>query len=280
MRPPATRKLIAALALQAAWASAAGAQQADTACLRPPIPAEAQAAGLTREAFALCPRQRDIGFAGEPTKALFNGVWYQRDPPAPALYADAPDGLALSLGGWLASASRQMNPGRLPLLSGSEPFFLEVEVSLSDNDRDHWPAVWMLPVEHNARQDDRLPGDPPKFERWLEIDIDEGGFGNGAKGTILAWEGVWPHYRNWQPPPILDNAALDRTRPNKFAVLYQPDKREFSFWLNDRRHTVVHDETTPNVMSRRHYYLILCAQSHGQQVPYSMIVESMRAYVQ
>jgi hypothetical protein len=273
------RRLIAALTLLAALVSVAGAQEADPACPRQPIPAEAQAAGLTREAFALCPHKHDIGFAGDPAKALFNGVWYQRTPPSPDLYADTPDGLAVSLGGWLASVSRPMKPGRLPLLAGSEPFFVEVEVSLSDNDRDHWPAIWMLPVEHDARQDDRLPGDPPRFERWLEIDIDEGGFANGAKGAILAWEGVWPKYRRWQPPPILDNEALDRTRPNKFAVLFQPDKREFSFWLNDRRPTLVHDETTPDVMSRHHYYLILCAQSHGEQTPYSMVVRSIRAYV-
>ena len=44
--------------------------------------------------------------------------------------------------------------------------------------RDHWPAVWLMPAEHDGRHDS-TPAIRPDYERFMELDVDEGGFGPG-----------------------------------------------------------------------------------------------------
>jgi hypothetical protein len=42
--------------------------------------------------------------------------------------------------------------------------------------------------------------DSPGFERWMELDVDEGGFGPGLLGTVHSWSGIAPNYTNISGP--------------------------------------------------------------------------------
>ncbi|WP_225112354.1 hypothetical protein [Bradyrhizobium sp. NBAIM32] len=151
-------------------------------------------------------------------------------------------------------------------------------MSLSDNDPDHWPAVWLMPVEHNVRQDDVYEGDPPKFERWLEIDVDEGGYANGAMGTALSWSGIWPNYTRIRSTPNLHNAFLDRTKLNRFGAGFDASNMSIGFWLNDELQYVARSPSVPDVALKQSFYLIVSAQSRGKNIPYRMSVARVQAF--
>ncbi len=140
------------------------------------IPPGAAALGYTRPVIYLTPTVDDISYDAT-SKNLFSGNWY--DAPRPAsTYSMTGGVLTLSQGGVLTTESRKSEPGALPLLLGSNGFYVEFAVKLSENDTDHFPAVWVMPQEHDVHQSDHQPGDPPHFERWMELDV------NGAPSSI------------------------------------------------------------------------------------------------
>jgi hypothetical protein len=154
------------------------------------VPPGAAALGYTKCIIDERPTAADIAPGKNGDYKWFSGQWWGGDGPSLDHYRTEDGALVLSLGGDLVSTSRDFTGGKLPLLPGPDGFYVEFEVRLSDNDPDHWPAVWLMPAEHNGR-DDHYDGDPPGYERFMELDIDEGGFGPGLTGTVHSTSGVW-----------------------------------------------------------------------------------------
>jgi hypothetical protein len=71
-----------------------------------------------------------------------------------------------------------------------------------------------MPVEHNRKMLDSYPGDPAGFERWMELDVDEGGIGP-APIELLKRVSV-----QWRCPAEPEKSNL-ATGPN-FGVHYYP----------------------------------------------------------
>jgi hypothetical protein len=233
--------------------------------------------------YTLCvinehPTAADIASGSGGDYKWFNGQWWESPPPLTD-YSTVTNVLVLSLGGDLVSTPRDFSAGALAVLSGSNGFYVEFDVQLSDNDQDHWPAVWLMPVEHNAQLRDWYPGDPPGFERWMELDVDEGGWGSGLLGTVHSWSGIWPNYTNISNPNNLSPVALDRSRKHSFGASYDPVHYRVSWWVDGSRQMSAGPPYVPAIAAKQHFYLILSAQTHGKNIPYSMFVSGVRAYV-
>lgn len=251
------------------------------ACESRPVPPGARALGYTRIAFDLCPTLSDISLDGiGNATALYNSVWWSPKIPSPSLYADAPDGgVTIAMGGALATVPRTMVPGKLPLLSGSSGFYVEFETRISDNDRDHWPAVWLMPIEHNGRHEDHYPPDVARYERWQEIDVDEGGYAPGPMGTAIAWEGIWPNVKRTRSNPNLKNDPIDRTVRHRFGAGYDPKKLTITFWYDEKQQYTAESPAVSEITRRQNFYLIMNSQSHKTKTPYTMTVYRIRAFV-
>jgi hypothetical protein len=251
------------------------------ACEDKPPPPGAMALGSTQVVYDLCPSVSDISTDGEPgTAKLYRGVWWSNDVPDKSVYSNNPDGsLAIPLAAGLTSIPRKMIPGSLPLLTGDREFFVEFEASLSDDDPDHFPAVWLMPIEHNQRQEDHYPPDEHGFERWLEIDVDEGGFSPGPKGTAISWTGVWPNYKKVQSNPDLHNKKIDRTRRHRFGAGFNPQNLTISFWYDDKLQYTASGESVAKIATKQHFYVIMNADTHGRNLPYTLNVYRVRAFV-
>ena len=196
----------------------------------------------------------------------------------------------LFLGGDLVSTAPgdMKGDGLLPLLPGADGFYVEFDVKLTSNDQDHWPAVWLMPIEHNGRQEDSPaggqrsePGDPMKFERWMELDVDEGGFGPGLTGTVHNWTGVYPKYLSTQNRNNVVNATLDRTVYHTYGASYDPKTETVAWWLDGVK-LIETAEDVPTIAARQKFYLIVSCQSHlgvDKGDDYLMFVRRVRAYV-
>ena len=242
------------------------------------VPPGAAALGYTLCVINEHPTASDVAPGSSGACKWFSGQWWESPPPLTD-YSTASNVLVLSLGGDLVSTPRNFSAGALPVLPGSNGFYVEFDVQLSDNDPDHWPAVWLMPVEHNARQQDHYPGDPPGFERWMELDVDEGGFGPGLCGTVHSWTGIYPNYANSQNLNNESRVALDRTRIHTFGASYDPGARTVAWWVDGARQMSAGPPYVPAVAALQHFYLILSAQTHGQNIPYSMSISGVRAYL-
>ncbi|WP_156164491.1 hypothetical protein [Bradyrhizobium sp. LTSP885] len=251
------------------------------ACNDGPLPEGATKLGFTRLAFNICPNVSDISMDGRGDSAkLYNGVWWDKAVPPKSLYTDNADGsLSISFGGALATVPRTMTPGALPLLRGTDGFFVEFEVSLSDNDHDHFPAVWLMPIEHNQRLDDSYQPDERGFERWIEIDVDEGGFAPGPMGTAISWSGTWPNYTRVRSNPDLYNQRIDRSHRHKFAAGFDPKTLTITFWHDDKIQYVAKGESVPEIARKQNFYVIMNAASHKLNLPYTMNVYGVRAFI-
>jgi hypothetical protein len=195
------------------------------------------------------------------------------------LYEQATDGIVMQRGGALATVKMNSYPGQFPLLSGKRPFYIEAQVALSSNDRDNFPAVWLMPIEHNLRMEDVYEGDPKSFERWFELDIDEGGFGPGGHHTAISWTGIHPNYQKIQNPNPTSKVPLDRTQPNVFGVSYSPEDLTVRWWLNGQQVLQASHPYVPEIARRQNFYLIVSAQSHKNISQYQMKLMGVRAFV-
>jgi hypothetical protein len=169
--------------------------------------------------------------------------------------------------------------GQLPLLPGSKGFYVEFSVRLSDNDPDHWPAVWLMPVEHNGMKQDHYAGDPEGFERWMELDVDEGGFGPGLAGACHSWRGTYPRYHSLHNGNNVSSVPIDRSKQHTFGASYDPIGQKVTWWVDGEKQMQTASPHVPAVASKQRFYLILSAQSHGKQKPYLMFVSGVRAFV-
>ena len=272
------KKLLTSCALLAgALASGTSPAQSPASTAVPP---GAAALGYTHQVIYLHPTTDDIAYDNSSGKNLYSGDWY--DPVKPASTYSMTDGiLTMNLGGVLNTQSRRSKPGALPLLLGSKGFYVEFAVKLSDNDPDHFPAVWAMPEEHNAAQEDHQPGDPPHYERWMELDVNEGGLGtnlDGAfRGAVINWWGIYPHYER-KVFNNIDRSPIDMTVEHIFGASYDPVGRQVTWWLDGVNKGSQSTASFPSIINSYHYYLIMNAASRGAKLPYQMQVRYFAAW--
>lgn len=246
-----------------------------------PVPPGAAALGYTKCVINEHPTVADIAPGKNGDYKWFSGQWYAQ-PPSLDHYTMQHGVLAISLGGDLVSTARDFSGGKLPLLPGIDGFYVEFEVRLSDNDPDHFPAVWLMPAEHSGKQEDHYPGDPPGFERWMELDVDEGGFGPGLTGTVHSWTGIWqgdPPYQRVMNPNNVSKTPLDRSQRHTFGASYDPVRQQATWWVDGVQQMSAGHPYVPGVAAKQHFYLIISAQTHGGNKPYHMFISGVRAYV-
>lgn len=248
-------------------------------CREAAIPPGAAEVGADQPLFQDCPQIADIDFTGKVYgKKYYSGLYFTK-PSDQSFYAQTNEGLIIKRGAGVAMVTMNSYRGYFPLLSGDRPFYIEAQVSTSSNDPDNFPAIWLMPIEHNLRQDDVYEPDPMGFERWFELDIDEGGFGPGGHHTAISWTGKWPDYKKIQNANTTSKVSLDRTQPNVFGVSYSPVSLTVNWWLNGKRVLEATRPYVPEVARRQRFYLILTAQSHKNISDYQMLFMGVRAFV-
>jgi hypothetical protein len=249
----------------------------------PTVPPGAAALGYTKCILDEHPTAADIAPGKNGDHKWFSGQWWAGEGPSLDHYRTQDGLLVLALGGDLVSTSRDFSGGRLPLLPGPDGFHVEFEVQLSDNDADHWPAVWLMPAEHNGRQEDHYEGDPAGYERFMEFDIDEGGFGPGLTGTVHSTSGIWSKEHGYpehvQNPNNVSTVPLDRSQWHTFGGSYDPKQQKVTWWVDGVEQMSAGAPYVPEVAAKQHFYLIISNQTHGAKKPYDMFVRGVRAYV-
>ena len=268
------------------------------------VPAGAAALGYTRIVIDERPKLADIAPGKIGNYKWFRGaVWTPTQPPLSNFtetngvltILQKADGTSNSLVG----APHDFAGGVFPRLEGSEGFYIEFDVRLSTNNTDHWPAVWLMPAEHNGGNGQPLqdvypniyPNDPPSYQRWMELDVDEGGFRPGMLGSVISWEGQYPNYTaKISNSYAAGAAALDRTQRHVFGASWDPVHQRVTWWLDGKKFYVADNTVTPGCISPvadlQNFYPILGAQTHGPwknpptpAVPYSMFIHAVRAYM-
>lgn len=283
-KAPATWLALAAMCLAApacGGGDGGGASHASgqLICTDAAVPAGAAQVGAHQLLFQDCPKLADVDFTGKTGgRKYYNGLYFTK-PRASSLYEQADDGVILKKSAVLATVKMNATPGQLPLLSGAQPFYIEAQASTSSNDPDNFPAIWLMPIEHNPRMEDVYPPDPKGFERWFELDIDEGGFGPGGHHTAISWSGKWPNYQKVQNPNPTSRVPLDRTQPNVFGVSYDPATLTVKWWMNGKQVLQAGPPAVPEIARRQNFYLIVSAQSHKNISDYQMKFMGVRAYV-
>lgn len=242
------------------------------------VPPGAAALGYTKCVIHERPTADDVAQGRNGNFKWFSGQWYSKTCPSLDHYQTRGRALVIKLGGNLVSTPLDFSEGKLPLLPGADGFYVEFDVQLSDNHPDHWPAVWLMPAEHDGKRD-HYEGDPPGYERFMELDVDEGGFGPGLTGTVHSTEGVWPKWKHIQNPNNVSRVPLDRSRKHTFGASYDPLRQQVTWWLDGRRQMSAGEPYVPAVAAKQNYYLILSGQSHGKKIPHDTIVSGVRAYV-
>jgi hypothetical protein len=244
------------------------------------IPPGAAALGYTKCIINEHPVVTDIAPGKRGNYKWFSGQWwYASRSPSLDHYSMSNGVLTLSPGGDLTSTPLDFSKSILPLLPGKKGFYVEFDVQLSDDDPDHWPAVWMMPAEHNGHRGDCYSGDPSGFERWMELDVDEGGFGPGLTGTVHAGQGFDPNYQNPQNPNNVSKKPLDRSQKHTFGASYDPINSRVTWWVDGVKQMSTTAPYVPVVARQQNFYLIMSNQTHGKKKPYSMFVSGVRAYI-
>jgi DUF1680 family protein len=242
------------------------------------IPHGAAALGYAKRVINEKPAAADVAPGRNGHYKWFSGQWFQKKQPTLDHYQTRDGELAIKLGGNLVSAPLDFSRGALPLLPGADGFYVEFDVRLSDNDPDHWPAVWLMPAEHDGRHD-HYEGDPPGYERFMELDVDEGGFGPGLTGTVHSTEGVWPKWKHIQNPNNVSRTPLDRSQTHTFGASYDPTARRVVWWVDGKEQMAAGAPYVPAIAAKQHFYLILSGQSHKLKKPHDTIISGVRAYV-
>jgi hypothetical protein len=258
-------------------ASPGDASDGSTSCPGPPP--GAVALGYATQAFCLEPTIADISYTSAGATNLYSGQWYDTTPPDSTHYSMEKGTLAIAMGGEVTTQRQDSLQGKLPYLVAGNGYYVEFAVTLSDNDSDHWPAVWLMPQEHNDKQSDHLSTDPAGYERWMEVDCDEGGFYPGSLNSLINWQGIYPNYTNttWNDDGKLP--ALDRTTEHVFGVSYDPVGQMAAYWLDGANVYSHSTSTIPAIVNTYHYYLIAGAQTHGANKPYEMLVRYTSAWI-
>jgi hypothetical protein len=254
--------------------------QQTSPCANPAPPPGALSLGYVRLVFCETPSASDIDFTdtGSSSK-LYAWGWYNKLPASKSFFSMAGQTFVIANGGGVTTETHRSLPGALPLLPASAGFYVEFAERLSDNDPDHFPAVWLMPQEHNGHHDDHMPGDPAGYERWMELDVDEGGYNDGHLGTMISWSGTAPHYehKNLNNAPS-STLGMDRTKEHIFGLSYDPAGKKVTWWVDGVNVGSVSTETVPSIVNSHHYYLIMGAQHHKLDRPYTMYVRYFSAW--
>lgn len=209
----------------------------------------------------------------------FRDIWYKKNRSKSEKFKIHDDYMIISTGGEIVSFSRDFACGKVPLISGAGGFYIEFRYKLSNNNKKNWPAVWLMPVEHNNEKRD-VYGDVVGWQEWMELDVDEGGFGPGVTGTVHSWSGIYPKFSNLQNKNNIHGVELDRTAFNRFGASYDPEKLEVVWWLNDREIIKSGPPYVPMVSRLQNYYIIISNQFHGDAVdPYDIVFDYVAVYV-
>jgi hypothetical protein len=196
--------------------------------------------GAAALGYTLCvinekPTASDIAPGSTGNYKWFSGQWWETPPPH-SDYSTINNALALSLGGELVSTPGNFSTGALPVLPGSNGFYVEFDMQLSDNGSDHWPGVWLLPVENNAQVSDYYPtlypNDPFDYERCMEFDVEEGGWGPGLLGTVHFWTGVPPNVSSIANSNNEDPTPLNLSQKHTFGGSYNPVNQTVAWWVD------------------------------------------------
>ena len=279
-------KQVRALSLPALTASLAipGIVMAQTApCASDYMPPGAQSLGFTQRVFCVVPTVADITTENESSFKLFSGQWYSANPTPLTFYAMSGSTLVIHSGGGVTTEMRNSQLGALPTLLASNGFYVEFQVSLSSNDPDHFPALFAMPQEHNGHKTDHVPGDPTNFERWMELDVDEGGYSSsplgGFHGTLINWSGTYPtfQHQNWSVDPP-STFGMDRTQYHIFGLSYDPKAQRVTWWMDGVNVGSQSSQPIPSIVNTYHYYLIMGAQMHKLNKPYDMYVKYFGAW--
>jgi hypothetical protein len=268
-----------AVAFGLAAAGVSGRARADASpCANPAPPPGAASLGIPHLIFCVQPTTADISVVDSTSAKLFSGSWYNQSAIPMTFYSMNGPVLVISKGGGVSTETRKSTAGALPLLAASAGFYVEFAVRLSDNDSDHWPAVWLMPQEHDAHHTDHLAGDPQGSERWMELDVDEGGFNAGHHGAVINWSGKYPEYQHQNLSNDVPKPALDRTQEHIFGMTYNPSAQKVTWWIDGASVGSVSTATLPAFVNDHHYYLIMGAQNHGANHPYDMYVRYFSAW--
>ena len=249
------------------------------------IPAGAAAAGCTKCVINERPHVRDISPDRTGKYKWYSGQWYVKNPPGPGYYRMENGALRLEARadgtfGDLNSAPKDWpDEGLLPFLPAKDGFYVEFDCQLDTNDPDHFAAVWMNPADKRAGHKVVRPGDLPGYERWMELDVDEAGFGPGWTCTVHNWYGIWPDYLHIQNPGNVSKKPLDRTKRHRFGASYSPRTRTVAWWMDDELLLTAGEPYVPASAEDLRYFLIFGAQMHKKNVPYNMYVYAVRAFV-
>lgn len=238
-------------------------------------PKRASDNGQVKSLFTYCPRVEDISMGGDSVHKLFSGQWFNKKKPSLDLYSQTSEGLNISLGGSVSTINMKSKQGGLPLLPGKDGFYIEFLARIDDASKDHFPALWLNPVEHNANEDDRAFSNRRLEQHWMELDVDEGGYQDGMLGTVHEWRGNFPHYQRKQNPHPAPR-KLDRTKFHTFSAYYDPVNATVKWWVDDELHN---EAPAPAIGSNLKYHVVMSAQTHGKNEPYKLIVKRVRVFV-
>lgn len=238
-------------------------------------PKQANQKGQTKAIIAFCPTIKDISIGSDSTHKLYSGQWYMRSSPDMSHYSQTSEGLNITLGGSLSTVNVHSQPGSLPLISGANGFYIEFIAKIDNNSNDHWPALWLNPVEHNANENDRYVSFGQNYQHWMELDVDEGGFQDGMFGTVIEWYGNHPNYHKRQNTHPKQSLIIDRTQFHTFSAFYDPKMNSVTWWLDNNFYN---KSSAPMIGSKLNYYIIMSAQSHGRNIPYKLTVKRVRVF--
>ena len=248
------------------------------------IPAGAAAAGCTKCVVNERPHVRDISPDGKGDFKWFSGHWYSRRPPTLDFYRMENGALCIEAradghSGNLTSAPHDWpEKGLVPFLPAKDGFYVEFDCQLDSNDPDHFAAVWLNPAEKRRGHPVVHEGDAPNYERWMELDVDEAGFGPGSTCTVHNWYGKFPDYLHILNPNNVVKKPLDRTQRHRFGASYSPKTRTVTWWLDDKFVVTARDPYVPASAEDLNYFFIFGAQMHAKHVPYRMYVYAIRAF--
>ena len=176
----------------------------------------------------------------------------------------------------VSSETHQATHGSIPLLLGSNGFYIEAGIRLSSNDPDHYPAFLIMPAEHDTSGSDHIASNPSGFENWLEISALEEQAGT-AQSNLINWAGIYPDYTRtmnyWRAP-----AGFNWTVEHIYGVSFDPIARVVQFYLDGKPTLKASMANAPTIVDTYHYYFNLGAQSHGLNKPYQMYVSYVAAY--
>ncbi len=244
------------------------------------LPAGAAALGYTTQLFYDQPQLSEVSASDEDsTSKWYPGAFYNgtaQNLNSLQSLSTVNSQLAISLGGGVSSETHASKAAVLPLLSGSQGFYVEFGMRLSSNDQDHFAGLYLDTVEHNLAKDDHLSSDPKSFERWTEIDVSETGFGPGSLASFINWTGEYPLYTRWIFNSYGHNAALDFTVEHRYGMSYNPDANLLQWYIDDVPTWAT--PATESVIKNFHYYLVMEASSHGANKPYQMFISYVTAY--